>query len=108
MIVRRNGLRSLFAGAVVAAQFLGFSVGSPVDGQSETNRHPVSFLALDRTKPPEALNLPDDARANIEQVWLLSAKNGDRQVLNEIVTELVSPKDSVAFTAPGEVSPVRK
>ena len=89
----------LAASAGAAMVFASLPAGAFAQGQSETNRGGVSVLVLDRSKPPETLNLPDDVKAGIEQVWLQSAKGGDSQILNEIVTELVSPRESAAFTA---------
>jgi hypothetical protein len=99
VILGRYRHQVLAAGAGAAMVFASLPAGSFAQGQSETNQRAVSFLALDRSKPPESLNLPDDVKAGIEQVWLQSAKSGDSQILNEIVTELVSPKESAAFTA---------
>lgn len=96
--LRCYSLRAFFAGAAAALVVLSLSAGAFAEGQSETNRG-VSVLVLDRSRPPETLNLPDDVKVGIEQVWLQSAKGGDGQILNEIVTELVSPKESAAFTA---------
>ncbi len=60
----------------------------------------VSVLVLYRSKPPETLNLPDYVKAGIEEVWLISTrKTVTPSILEEIMTELVSPKESAAFTA---------
>ncbi len=99
MTATRCNFQALFAGAGAALVVFSRSAGAFADGQNETNRSTPSFLILDRSKPPETLNLPDDVKASIEDVWLLSAKSGDRRILDEIVTELVSPKESAAFTA---------
>jgi hypothetical protein len=99
MTATRCSFQTIFAGAGTALAVFSLSAGAFAQGQSQTNRGGVSALVLDRSNPPETLNLPDNVKAGIEDVWLLSAKNGDRRVLDEIVTELVSPRDSVAFTA---------
>jgi hypothetical protein len=99
MTATRCSFQALFAAAGAALVVFSLSAGAFDQGQSETNRGGVSVLVLDRSKPPETLNLPDDVKAGIEDVWLQSAKSGDSQILSEIVTELVSPKESAAFTA---------
>ncbi|MGO9244959.1 MAG: hypothetical protein ACLPT4_04400 [Verrucomicrobiia bacterium] len=76
MTLRRYSLRSLFAGAGAALVVFSLSAGAFAQGLCNTNRG-VSVLVLDRSKPPETLNVPDNVKAGIEDVWLLSAKNGD-------------------------------
>ncbi len=98
MTATRCSFQALSAGAGAVLVVFSFSAGAFAQSQSNTNRG-VSVLVLDRSKPPETLNVPDDVKAGIEDVWLLSAKSGDRRILDEIVTELLSPKESAAFTA---------